>query len=157
MTTYAFSTESPADIDTALLILPVFEGGDPGPGVREIGLRDAFAAARLTGKKGETLLVTGRDADGFAAGAALLVGVGPKAEFDVTALRRAIGRAAGTARRFGSVATTFPLALGARHATEAIQAAAEGLGLGAYRFRRYKTTSREPSSSCEVVLYRRNR
>ena len=90
MTTYTFSTESPADVDTGLLILPVFEGGDPGPGVRETGLRDAFAAAKLTGKKGETLVVTGRDGDGFAAAAALLVGVGPKAEFDVTALRRAL-------------------------------------------------------------------
>ena len=74
MTTYTFSTESPADVDTGLLILPVFEGGDPGPGVRETGLRDAFAAAKLTGKKGETLVVTGRDGDGFAAGAALLAG-----------------------------------------------------------------------------------
>src|SRR5439155_11815840 len=136
VTTYAFSTESPADVDAGLLILPVFEGGDPGPGVRETGLRDAFGAAKLTGKKGETLLVTGRDrvgdrdgaggrdGAGFAAGAALLVGVGPKAEFDVTALRRALGRAAGTARRFGSAATTFPLALGARHATDAVQAPA---------------------------------
>ncbi len=151
MTTYAFSTESPADVEASLLILPVFEGGDPGPGVRETGLRDAFAAAKLTGKKGETLLVTGRDGGGFAAGAALLVGVGPKAEFDITAMRRALGRAAGTARRFGSAATTFPLAFGARQATEAVQAAAEGLGLGAYRFRRYKTTSKDDDGSLETV------
>ena len=151
MTTYTFSTESPADVDTGLLILPVFEGGDPGPGVRETGLRDGFGAAKLTGKKGETLVVTGRDGDGFAAAAALLVGVGPKAEFDVTALRRALGAAAGTAKRFGSVATTFPLALGARQATEAVQAAAEGLGLGAYRFRRYKTTSKDDDGSLEAV------
>jgi leucyl aminopeptidase len=156
VTTYAFSTQSPADLAAGLLILPVFEGGEPGPGVRETGLRDVFAAAKLTGKKGETLLVTGRERSGardrgFAAGAALLVGVGPKAEFDLTALRRALGRSAGTARRFGSVATTFPLALGARQATEAVQAAAEGLGLGAYRFRRYKTTSKDDDGSLESV------
>jgi leucyl aminopeptidase len=69
----------------------------------------------------------------------LLVGVGPKADFDVTTLRRALGSVGATARRFGSVATTFPLALGARQAIEGVQAAAEGLGLGTYRFRRYKT------------------
>jgi leucyl aminopeptidase len=139
VTTFAFSTESPADIDAGLLILPVFEGAVPGPGVRELGLADAYGAARLSGKKGENLLVPGRDDDGFAAGAALLVGAGPKAGFDVTALRRSLGSIGSTARRFGSVATTFPLAVGARRSIEAVQAAAEGLGLGAYRFRRYKT------------------
>jgi leucyl aminopeptidase len=139
VTTFAFSTESPADIDVALLILPVFQGGEPGPGVRELGLTGAYAATKLTGKKGENLLVTADVASAFAAGAALLVGVGPKADFDVTALRRALGTVGSTARRFGSVATTFPLAIGARRAIEAVQAAAEGLGLGTYRFRRYKT------------------
>jgi len=136
VTTFAFSTQSPADVDAGLLILPVFEGGEPGPGVRELGLTDVYAAAKLIGKKGQNLLVP---REGFPAGAALLVGVGPKADFDVTALRRALGRTGGTARRFGTVATTFPLALGARRGTEAVQAAAEGLGLGSYRFRRYKT------------------
>jgi leucyl aminopeptidase len=139
VTTYAFSTDSPADVDAGLLILPVFEGGDPGPGVREVGLAEAYSAARRTGKKGENLLVAGGDGEGFAAGAVLLVGVGPKADFDVTTLRRALGSVGATARRFGSVATTFPLALGARQAIEGVQAAAEGLGLGTYRFRRYKT------------------
>jgi leucyl aminopeptidase len=139
VTTFAFSTESPADIDVALLILPVFQGGEPGPGVRELGLTDAYAAAKLTGKKGENLLVTADETSAFAAGAALLVGVGPKGDFDVTALRRALGTAGATARRFGSVATSFPLAIGGRRTIEAVQAAAEGLGLGSYRFRRYKT------------------
>ena len=113
----------------------------------DAALRDAFAAAKLTGKKGETLLVRlvsgPGPRSGFAAGAVLLVGVGPKDEFDVTAFGARSGARRGTARRFGTVATTFALALGARHATDAVQAAAEGLGLGAYRFRRYKTTSKD--------------
>jgi len=139
VTTFAYSTESPADVDAGLLILPVFEGGEPGPGVRELGLAKAYAAAKLNGKKGENLLVPGEDGGGFAAGAALLVGAGPKADFDVTVLRRSLGAVGSTARRFGSVATTFPLAIGARRAIDAVQAAAEGLGLGTYRFRHYKT------------------
>jgi len=152
VTSYAFSTESAADIDAGLLILPVFEGGEPGPGVREVGLAEAYAAAKRTGKKGENLLVAGSADAGFAAGAVLLVGVGPKGAFDVTALRRSLGAVGGTARRFGSVATTFPLALGARQSIEAIQAAAEGLGLGSYRFRRYKTGEDEGAALERVTI-----
>ena len=74
-----------------------------------------------------------------AAGAVLLVGVGPKAEFTVDAARRALGRAAGTARRFGTVATTFPTVFSAKQAADAVGASIEGLGLGAYRFDRYRT------------------
>ena len=116
MTTYAYSSESPADVKAGLLIVPVFQGPKPGPGVRETGLAKAYADAKLTGKKGEAVLVTRRDRDRFAAGAVLLVGVGPKDELTIEGMRRALGRAAGTARRFGSVATTFPQAFGARQA-----------------------------------------
>ena len=151
MTTYAFSSGSAADVEAGLLILPMFEGGAPGPGVRELGLDGAYAAAKLTGKKGQNLLVPGRGGDGPAAGAALLVGVGPKDAFDVTALRRSLGSIGATARRFGSVATTFPLAIGARHAIEAVQAAAEGLGLGAYRFGRYKTANDDDGGTLDAV------
>jgi leucyl aminopeptidase len=151
VTTFAFSSGPAADVDAGLLILPVFEGGAPGPGARELGLGDIYAAARLTGKEGQNLLVPHRDEDGFAAGAVLLVGVGPKEDFDVMALRRSLGRVGATARRFGSVATTFPLAIGARHASDAVHAAAEGLGLGAYRFRRYKTADDEDGGTLERV------
>jgi leucyl aminopeptidase len=134
------------------LIAPVFEGPEPGPGVRELGLLAAYEAAKLTGKKGQHLLVP-RPADAtFAAGAVLLVGVGAKASFDVTAMRRVAGSAAGTARRFGRVATTLALAAGARHAADAVQAVAEGLGLGAYRFDRYRSKPREERGVTSVTV-----
>jgi leucyl aminopeptidase len=152
VTTFAFSTESPADVDARSLILPMFEGNEPGPGVRELGLADAYTAAKLTGKRGEDLLVTRGEGRDFAADAALLVGVGPKDRFDVTTLRRALGTVGSTARRFGSVATTFPLAIGARRAIDGAQAAAEGLGLGAYRFRRYKTGDDDGGSLDRVTV-----
>jgi leucyl aminopeptidase len=139
VTTYTYSSDPASKVKAGLLIVPVFQGPKPGPGVRETHLAAAYAAARHTGKRGESLLVTRRDGDRFAADAVLLVGVGPKGEFTVEAARRALGKAAGTARRFGSVATTFPQAFGARKAPEAVQAAAEGLGLGDYRFDRYRT------------------
>ena len=152
MTTYAYSSETPADVKAGLLIVPVFQGPKPGPGVRETGPARAYADSKLTGKKGESVLVTRRDRDRFAAGAVLLVGVGPKDELTIEGMRRALGRAAGTARRFASVATTFPQAFGARQAADAVQAAAEGLGLGDYRFDRYRTKREDATGLKRVVV-----
>jgi leucyl aminopeptidase len=152
VTTFSFSSDSPRDVATGLLIVPVFQGPEPGPGVKETQLAESYSAARHTGKKGESLLVTRRADDRFAADAVLLVGVGKKEDFDVHAARRALGRAAETARRFGSVATTFASAFGVRDAEKAVQAAAEGLALGAYRFGRYKSESDGHALKKVVVL-----
>jgi leucyl aminopeptidase len=152
VTTFSFSTDPPSESKAALLILPVFQGPRPGPGVRESGLASAYADARLTGKTGEHLLVTKRPGDRFAAGAALLVGVGPKDAFTIDVARRAMGRAAGTARRFGSVATTLPLAFPPRRTPEAAGAVAEGLGLGAYRFERYRSKKDDGALKRVIVV-----
>jgi leucyl aminopeptidase len=148
---FSFSTESPAKVKVDVLVLPVFQGPAPGPGVKEVGLDRTYAASKLTGKKGENLLVPRRSGDRFASGAVLLVGVGDKKEFGVGALRKSLGRVAGSLARFGSVATAFPLALGSE--PEAVQAAAEGLALGSYRFERYKTKKEDsPKGFSKVVL-----
>lgn len=152
MTTFAYAAGSPRETAVGLLIVPVFDGPEPGPGVRETRLLDAYAAARHRGKKGENLLVTKRRGDRFAAEAVLLVGVGSKDAFDANAMRRALGRAAGIARRFGTVATTFAQAVGVRQAEEAVQACAEGLGLGAYRFDRYRSKPDGKALSKVTVL-----
>ena len=86
MTTCTYSTDSPANVRTGLLVLPMFHGPKgplPGPGVKEVGLEQAYRDAKLTGKKQENLLVVRRDGDRFTAGAVLLVGAGDKAELDV--------------------------------------------------------------------------
>jgi leucyl aminopeptidase len=152
VTTYAYSSQSATEVRAGLLIVPVFQGPRPGPGVRETGLAKAYGAARHTGKRGESLLVTRGDRARFAADAVLLVGVGPKEAFTVEGARRALGRAATTARRFGTVATTFPLAFGARRADDAVQAAAEGLGLGDYRFDRYRTKRDDGAGLKRVIV-----
>jgi leucyl aminopeptidase len=151
VTTFSFATGSPREIAAGLLIAPVFEGPEPGPGAKETRTFDAYTASKLTGKKGEHLLVPKRRGDRFAADAVLLVGVGKKEAFDLAALRRAMGRAGGTARRFGTVATTAALAFGSKQAADAVQAAAEGLALGAYRFDRYRST-KEPGGLTKVVV-----
>jgi leucyl aminopeptidase len=145
LTTYAFSSESPAAVKAELLIVPMFEGGISGPGADELGVAASYAAAKLTGKKGETLLVPRRDGDGFAAGAVLLVGAGRRDDADATTIRRVLGRVGATARRFGTVATTFASAgasAGDADPADMVQATAEGLGLGAYRFDRLKTKTK---------------
>jgi leucyl aminopeptidase len=59
-------------------------------------------------------------------------------------MRRALARAAASLGRFGHAATTFPLAFDGADRADAIQAAAEGLALGDYRFGRYKTNDEQP-------------
>ena len=143
MTRFRTSTESAREVAADLLIVPAFTDGDLGPGLKDVGLADAYAAARLSGKKGEDLLVTRRDGDRFAAGAVLLVGAGAEADFDLTTMRRTPRTAAASTRRFPTVATTFARAFGARQAADAVQAAVEAIELGRYRFDRYKSSSDE--------------
>jgi leucyl aminopeptidase len=152
VTTFSYSSEPPADIGVGALVLPVFEGPEPGPGVSATGLQRAYAAAKLTGKKGQNLLVVRRGGDGFAAGAVLLVGAGAKADFSVARMRRVLARAAPSVRRFGKVATTFPQAVGARHAAEAVAAGVEAFALGTYRFDRYLSKPDDDDKLASVVV-----
>src|SRR5687767_12252847 len=127
VTTFSFSTDAPAEVKAGVLILPVFEGPEFGPGVKETGLQQAYKDAKLTGKKGESLLVTKRHGDPFAAGAVLLQGVGERRDFDAAAMRKALGRLAPSVSRFGHAATTFPQSVKG-DTGDVMQAAAEGLG-----------------------------
>ena len=155
MTTFSYATDAPAKVRAGILVLPVFrgpKGPEPGPGVKEAGLEQAYRDAKLTGKKNENLLVVRREGDRFAAGAALMVGVGDKATFTPAAARRALGHVAGTLGRFGTAATTFGQAIGGRDAASAAQATVEGLVLGAYRFDRYKTAKNEAEQLTRVTV-----
>ena len=116
MTTFKTSTESAREIVADLLIVPVFVDAESAPGLRETGLADTYKAARLTGKKGETLLVTRRRGDRFAADAVLLVGVGPRRTSISRRCARTLAKALAGARRFPKVATTFAQAFPARQA-----------------------------------------
>jgi leucyl aminopeptidase len=151
VTKLTFSSEPPREAAAGVLVVPVFEGPEPGPGVKETRLLEVYEAAHLTGKKGEHLLVAKRRGDRFAADAVLLVGVGPRDAFDLTVARRALGKAGPTVRRFGTAATTFPLAFGVRQAADAVQASLEGLALGAYRFLRYKTGEEDGGELTKVT------
>jgi leucyl aminopeptidase len=152
VTTFSFSTDRPAEAKAGVLVAPVFTGPTFGPGADLPDLERAYRDAKLTGKQGETLLVTKRDGDPFAAASVLLVGVGDRDAFDVTAMRRALARSASSLGRFGHAATTFALAANGDEGADAIQAAAEGLALGDYRFGRYKTNDEDQKRLTKITV-----
>jgi leucyl aminopeptidase len=141
--TFAPSTERPTGLAGDVLVLPVFEGPEPGPGVKDVAgldLLGLYAATGAKGKLGETLLVPNTGVEGLAAASVLLVGVGKRAEVKPDTVRRAIGKVASQLAKRTSVATTLPQVVAGRAGADAVQAAVEGLILGAYRFERYKST-----------------
>jgi leucyl aminopeptidase len=151
--TFSFSTEPPASVEADALVLPVYEGPEAGPGVRDlkgIDLVSVFREAGLTGKLGESLLVPNTGIEGLVARGVLLVGVGRRGDASPDACRRAVGRVARQLVKRSRVATTLPQIAG-RSAADAVQATVEGLILGSYRFERYKS-SPEPRSLQEMVV-----
>ncbi|MGH2650050.1 MAG: leucyl aminopeptidase, partial [Actinomycetota bacterium] len=141
MPTFVYSTDPPASVRTDILVLPVYEGLEAGPGVKDvkgIDLLALYAEAKLKGKRGEPLLVPNTGGLGVAARSVLLVGVGKRREVTTDSLRRALGRVAPQLAKRRTVATTFPQVVG-RSPDDAVQATVEGLLLGSYRFDRYKS------------------
>ncbi|HEX9121904.1 MAG TPA: leucyl aminopeptidase [Actinomycetota bacterium] len=141
MTSFAYTTDPPASVRADLLVLPVYEGPEAGPGmkdVKDVDLLALYADAKLKGKKGESLLVPNTGNLGVEAGSVLLVGVGRRQSVHADSLRRAIGKVAPQLSKRVSVATTLPQAAG-RSAEDAVQATVEGVLLGSYRFTRYKS------------------
>jgi cytosol aminopeptidase family protein len=95
--TFTFSTQSPASVKADVVVLPVYEGPEPGPGVRDVkglDLIGLYRAAGYKGKRGETLLVPNTGIDGLTASAVVLAGVGKRGDASPDACRRAIGRVA---------------------------------------------------------------
>src|SRR4029450_2076678 len=124
-----------------VLVLPVFEGPEAGPGVKDVkglDLLGQFTATGAKGKSGESLLVP-TTGEALAAEAALLVGGGPKDAASPDACRRAIGRVARQLARRKTVATTLPQIVRAKDQLEAVQATVGGGLLGSYRFGRDKS------------------
>jgi leucyl aminopeptidase len=141
VTVISYASDPVTGVKADVLVLPVFEGPEPGPGVRDVkgvDLMAVYADAKLRGKRGQSLLVPNTGALGVAVKAVMLVGVGKKGSASPDALRRSIGKVAPQLAKRKSVATTFPQAA-SRSAEDAVQATVEGLLLGGYRFDRYRS------------------
>ncbi|MBI4259938.1 MAG: leucyl aminopeptidase [Actinobacteria bacterium] len=154
MPRFRFSTASPAAVRADLLVLPMYTGPRPGPGVEEVGaalgvdLAAAYAGSKLSGKRGQALTIPtfGK----LPAATILLVGLGERGEGGTDALRRGIGKVAPQVARFRRVATTLAQAADGE-LEDAVQATVEGLLLGSYRFTRYKTVAQDPSERRELA------
>jgi leucyl aminopeptidase len=143
--TFVYSTDSPATVRADVLVLPVYEGPEAGPGIRDVKAIDLlalYAEAKLKGKRGEPLLVPNTGGLGLAAKSVLLVGLGKRHDVTTDSIRRALGRVAPQLAKRRTVATTFPQVVG-RSPEDAVQATVEGLLLGSYRFDRYKSGKNE--------------
>ena len=140
MPTFDTSSASATSVAADAVILPVFKGPTPGPGVAEVAEAlggDLVAVLKengFTGKIGDslTLPTLGR----MKARTLLFVGLGEQDGDGTRAIRRAALRIGSRAARFGTVASTLPQV--AEERASAAQAFAEGLVLGGYRFDRYK-------------------
>jgi len=140
--TFVFSTDRPTDLDVDVLVLPVFEGPEAGPGVKDvkgIDLLALFSAAGSKGKRGESLWVPNTGDKALRAKAVLLIGVGKRSDADPDVCRRAIGRVAHQLAKRKTAATTLPQIVSSKEQVDAVQATVEGVLLGSYRFDRYKS------------------
>jgi leucyl aminopeptidase len=154
MATFRIGKEKPASIACDVLAVPVYKGGEPGPGgadiERKIGttFKELLDGARLKGEPGDALTIP--TLGKLPATRLLLVGVGEKGAGG-DAARKA---GATVARRTGSsvkVATTVPQAIKGK-AADAAGAFVEGYLLAAYRFDRYKNGDGRASKTKEVRL-----
>ncbi|MGH2740205.1 MAG: leucyl aminopeptidase [Actinomycetota bacterium] len=130
-----------------LLLVPIFEGAELGPGAKEVGaaygrkVQTLLRDNGVTGKSGETFLLPA--VGELKAKSVLFVGLGKKSEVDPDTVRRSAGKVAARAARYATVASTLPQAVG-RSWEPAIQAFVEGMLLGSYRFDRYKAKDEDP-------------
>jgi leucyl aminopeptidase len=140
LSTFELSSASPSEAPADLLILPFFQGREPGPGVQAVAraldadLMATLADHGIQGKVGETLTIPtlGR----MGPNTVVLVGLGRKADAGNAAIRRAAMKVAKTATKFRTVASTVHQVGDSTQASA--HAFAEGMILGSYRFDRYK-------------------
>lgn len=153
MLTFTPSGSSSVAVKADALILPVFEGIEGGPGVREVSaamgedLLAAYEGAKLTGKAGQTLSIQTFGA--IPATTIVLFGMGAKGKVDADAIRSAAGKIARASSRRAVIATT--LAHVSRDQKVGAAAVVEGAALGSYRFDRYKSEPK-PAELAEVIV-----
>lgn len=146
---------SPADIDTDLMAVPVFEGEDMSADLRAMdgatggALQRARESQELRGKLYEQLVTP--VTNGWRVGRIAFIGAGQRADFNLERVRRLAAAASLSARdrrvqRFGWVNR------GDLPVLKAVQAAAEGIVLSAYSADRYKSGERGAPPIDQAVI-----
>jgi leucyl aminopeptidase len=144
----ALSAASPADIDTELLAVPVFEGDEGSADLRLLdaatggALQRALHSQELRGKLYEQFVTP--VTNGWRVGRIAFIGAGKQSEFSLERVRRLASAASLSARdrriqRFGW------LNRGDLPVLKSVQAATEGIVLSAYSPDRYKSERGAPA------------
>ncbi len=143
----SFSPARAAEVETDLLVLPVFEGEDVVgrvPGLDE-GTGGAVGRALSSGEvQGKTFEIFITPVlNGWRAGRVALIGAGPADTFDTERLRRLATAAGSTARQRRIKRIAF-VNRGDLDPAVAVQAIAEGLIFANFTADRYKSSDRTP-------------
>lgn len=151
----AFAPSRVADVDTELLVLPVFDGEDVAgrvPGLDEAtagAVSRALATQELPGKLFDLFLTP--VLHGWRATRVGLIGAGRAADFDTERLRR-IAATAGLAARQRRVKRLAFVMRGEVDAVAGVQAVAEGLMLANFSADKYKKSERSGGPIDEAVV-----
>ncbi|MCA1560293.1 MAG: leucyl aminopeptidase [Acidobacteria bacterium] len=151
----AFTASRIADVETDLLMIPMFDGEElPAqfPGLDEAtggAVGRALASREMQGRPYE-LFITPFTAD-FKASRLALVGAGKGSEFNTERLRR-VATAAALAARQRRVRRAAFLSRGDLEAASAVQAIAEGLLLSSFSGDRYKSGERNSPPIEELLV-----
>jgi leucyl aminopeptidase len=154
-TAVALSTSAPAEVDTDLVIFPVFEGENVGqqiPALTEAtgGAVDrALASREIQGRPYELFLTPVMK--GWRAPRIALIGCGPAQDYTVEQLRRVATAAALAARQRRVPRVAFVLR-GAVDPVHAVQAITEGLMLSAFSADAYKQDRSGPPAAQLLVV-----
>ncbi len=141
----ALSAAAPADIDTDLLAVPIFEGDDTGADLRALdgatggALMRAQESRELRGRLFEMLVTP--VTNGWRVGRIAFIGAGKRNEFNTDRLRR-VAAAAALGARQRRVQRIAWLNRGDIPLLAAVQAATEGIALSAFSADRYKSGER---------------
>ena len=141
----ALSAASPADVDTDLLAVPVFDGDDTAADLRALddatggALMRAQESRELQGRLYEMLVTP--VITGWRAGRVAFIGAGTRKEFNTERLRR-VAAAAALGARQRRVQRMAWLNRGDLPLLAAVQAATEGIALSAFSADRYKSGER---------------
>ena len=148
-------SEAPPDVDTDLLILPVFEGQAPAaavPGVNDAAgplLAQALERREFQGRPFELYLAA--LAPPWRAARLALIGCGPASMFGTERLRRVATAAALAARQRRVQRAAFCNCTGL-DGPAAVQAIAEGLALATFSGDAYKSGERAPAAPEELLV-----
>ncbi len=152
----ALSAASPAEIETELIAVPIFEGDSMAADLRALdeatggALMRAQESRELRGRLYD-LLVTPVTSDGWRAARIAFIGAGKRSEFTLERLRRVAAAAALNARE-RRVQRFAWLNRGELPILKAVQAATEGIALSAFSADRYKSGERGAPPIDEALI-----